>query len=134
MVVTRLIYGCSLVMFFFWLILVVASFGFIFAYQLKEEVVLTLMVYILDWNDIEILVKIGFYVIYFTFFFISEILICFKTPSYCRSKSTKCFMASAEFTDFFFLKKCRHFVRYQQFTTGLSRGYCWWHYWDWTLF
>ena len=39
-------------------------------------------------------------------------------------------MASAEFTDFFFLDKWRHFGRYQQFTIGFSRGYCWWHYWD----
>ena len=43
-------------------------------------------------------------------------------------------MASAEFTDFFFLKRCCHFVQYQQFTTGFSIGYCWWHYWDWSLF
>ena len=44
------------------------------------------------------------------------------------------FLGNVEFTDFFFLEKYRHFVRDQQFTTGFSRGYCWWDYWDWTLF
>ena len=39
-------------------------------------------------------------------------------------ESAKCLMARVEFTDFFFLEKRRHFVRYQQFTTGFSREYC----------
>ena len=37
----------------------------------------------------------------------------------------KCFMVSTEFTHFFFLEKCCHFVWYQQFTPGFSRGYSW---------
>ena len=51
-----------------------------------------------------------------------------------RDKVQNDFMVSAEFTNFFFFEKCLYFVRYQQFTAGFSRGYCWWHYWDWTLF
>ena len=39
-----------------------------------------LMMYIFDLNGIEILVKIGFYVIFFTFFYLGKFLYVLKRP------------------------------------------------------
>ena len=57
------------------------ALSFIFSYQLKDEVIPSLMLYVLEQNDREILVKMcwRFYVLFFTIFISENSLNFFKT-------------------------------------------------------